>query len=30
MGNLLSKEIISSRIKSENGLSFTEFTYTLL
>lgn len=30
MGNLLAKETISSRIGSEAGLSYTEFTYTIL
>lgn len=30
MGNLLSKETIAKRINSEAGLSYTEFTYTIL
>lgn len=30
MGNLLNKETISSRINTEAGLSYTEFTYTVL
>ena len=30
MGNLLAKETISSRLKKEDGLSYTEFSYTLL
>jgi len=30
MGTLLSKETVANRINSEDGLSFTEFTYTLL
>lgn len=30
MGTLLSKETIANRLNSDDGLSFTEFTYTLL
>ncbi|KAL4454229.1 hypothetical protein ABPG74_012186 [Tetrahymena malaccensis] len=30
MGNLLNKETIANRLNTEDGLSYTEFTYTLL
>ena len=30
MGPMLSKEIVANRLKSENGLSYTEFSYSIL
>jgi tyrosyl-tRNA synthetase len=30
VGNLINKESISSRLNSEDGISFTEFCYTML
>ena len=30
MNNLLTKEIVSNRLASENGISYTEFSYSIL